>query len=81
MPRMPAGQPRSYRGTAKESGQLEHLSETLAVPISSILRTAVEQYLHQPGVQRLLTMSLDERMAHEVDNVRAGRPRYEGIEH
>ena len=72
--------PVAYRPSAQDRQALKHLSEVLQIPVSEVLRIAVGNLLVGEAAQRLLTMSVADRLQMQVDNYRAGKRASEGID-
>jgi len=70
----------TFRSTAQNVRAIRQVSTALAIPVSQLLRLAVEDFLRRPGVSRLSQMSLEDRVLHQQKNVSEGRHKNDGIE-
>jgi len=70
----------TYRSTAQNVRAIRQVAAALNVPVSQLLRLAVDAFLARPGVQRLSQMSLEDRVMWQNQNVNEGRHRNAGIE-
>ena len=61
-------------------GELNHLCEVLRISRNELISRMINEVMTKPGTGRVLTMSYDEVLMSEVDNMRAGKPRNEGME-
>lgn len=70
----------SLRVSPARAGELKRLSKTLGCTQNELLERIINDVLEREGTQRVLTMSVEDYVMHQVDNMRAGKPRHTGVE-